>query len=100
MTDSLPPNLVCPITLELFDDPVIANDGITYERVALLEWIDAGHDLLPATNVRFNGVMIPNLAVKAIIVDYRSGGQVTPGARAAHAAIGRAAGSASIKWFI
>ena len=30
---------VCPITLELMRDPVMAADGHTYEREALLRWL-------------------------------------------------------------
>ncbi len=32
--------LICPITLELFSDPVIAQDGNTYERKAITQWIN------------------------------------------------------------
>jgi serine/threonine protein kinase len=31
--------LVCPISLQLFQDPVVAEDGHTYERQAITEWI-------------------------------------------------------------
>jgi serine/threonine protein kinase len=32
-------SLLCPLTLELFRDPVVAQDGHTYEREAIEEWI-------------------------------------------------------------
>ncbi|CAF3374321.1 unnamed protein product [Rotaria sp. Silwood1] len=32
-------DLVCPITLRVFQDPVIAADGRTYEREAIVRWI-------------------------------------------------------------
>jgi len=32
-------SLICPITLELFRDPVLAEDGHTYEREAITQWI-------------------------------------------------------------
>jgi hypothetical protein len=32
-------DLICPITLELFRDPVIAEDGHVYEREAITRWI-------------------------------------------------------------
>ena len=35
-----PDEYICPITLELLEDPVIAADGLTYEREALQGWID------------------------------------------------------------
>jgi hypothetical protein len=33
-------SLICPITLELFRDPVLAQDGHTYERQAIVQWIE------------------------------------------------------------
>jgi hypothetical protein len=32
--------LTCPITFKTFEDPVSAEDGHTYERSAITEWID------------------------------------------------------------
>eukprot|EP00193_Tetraselmis_chui_P006265 CAMPEP_0177759868 /NCGR_PEP_ID=MMETSP0491_2-20121128/4959_1 /TAXON_ID=63592 /ORGANISM="Tetraselmis chuii, Strain PLY429" /LENGTH=50 /DNA_ID=CAMNT_0019275721 /DNA_START=133 /DNA_END=282 /DNA_ORIENTATION=- len=37
--DDLPASFFCPIVGEVFTDPVIAPDGNTYERSAILEWI-------------------------------------------------------------
>lgn len=31
-------NLRCPITHELMKDPVMATDGHTYEREAIMKW--------------------------------------------------------------
>ncbi|UJR20784.1 hypothetical protein I4U23_023897 [Adineta vaga] len=36
MTDN---EFICPITLQVFHDPVIATDGHTYERKAITQWI-------------------------------------------------------------
>ena len=33
------PAFVCPITNEIFIDPVIAEDGHTYERKAITDWL-------------------------------------------------------------
>lgn len=41
--------LTCPITLELFVDPVLAEDGHTYERAAIVEWIKHHHGTSPLT---------------------------------------------------
>ncbi|CAF1020935.1 unnamed protein product [Rotaria sordida] len=38
-TDIENPDLICPITFELFRDPVIAKDGHVYEREAITRWI-------------------------------------------------------------
>jgi hypothetical protein len=41
--------LTCPITLELFVDPVLAGDGYTYERSAIVEWIKYHNGTSPIT---------------------------------------------------
>jgi len=41
--------LTCPITLELFVDPVLADDGYTYERSAIVEWIKNHNATSPMT---------------------------------------------------
>lgn len=49
---SKPPEfLVCPITLEVMDDPVATADGQVYERTAIQAWL-AEHDASPLTGVR------------------------------------------------
>ena len=39
MEDEMPVSLLYPITGEVFVDPVVARDGHTYEREAILEWL-------------------------------------------------------------
>ena len=43
-----PPELLCPITLSMMGDPVVANDGHSYERAAIATWL-ATHDTSPRT---------------------------------------------------
>ena len=38
---SAPRDLVCPITQEIFNNPVVASDGNTYEKQAIKTWFDA-----------------------------------------------------------
>ncbi|CAF4163764.1 unnamed protein product, partial [Rotaria sordida] len=45
--------LRCPITLELFHDPVLAQDGHTYEREAIEQWIQ-NHGSSPITRQRLS----------------------------------------------
>ncbi|CAF2984485.1 unnamed protein product, partial [Rotaria sp. Silwood2] len=40
--------LTCPITLQVFRDPVIAKDGHVYERAAIVKWIEK-HGTSPLT---------------------------------------------------
>jgi hypothetical protein len=41
-------DLICPITLQMFRDPVVAADGHTYERAAIVQWITE-HGTSPIT---------------------------------------------------
>jgi len=41
--------LECPITREVFQDPVVAADGVTYERAAISGWMQ-GNDTSPMTS--------------------------------------------------
>ncbi|CAF2519749.1 unnamed protein product [Rotaria sp. Silwood2] len=56
--------LICPLTLQLFNDPVTAEDGHTYERKAITEWITQ-HDTSPVTK-KFLSInrLTPNCAIK------------------------------------
>ena len=48
--DYLPLEWFCPLTHELFTDPVVAADGHTYERSAITDWWSTGHTTSPMTN--------------------------------------------------
>merc|ERR1712196_398913 len=53
----IPEGFLCPITLELMDDPYIASDGHTYEKQAISEWLGK-HDTSPKT-----GAVMPSKAI-------------------------------------
>lgn len=38
-----PKELICPITQELMVDPVFAEDGFSYERIAMERWFSTGN---------------------------------------------------------
>ena len=76
-------HLVCPITQEVFVDPVVAAgtltsqlqllvlfqslDGHTYERSAILDWFLKGKRTSPVTNLPLpNTILIPNTCVRSI----------------------------------
>jgi hypothetical protein len=47
-------DLVCSITLQLFQDPVLlVGSGCTYERRAIEQWLVAGHTNDPETGEHF-----------------------------------------------
>ena len=50
-------DLCCPITLEAFHDPVVAEDGFTYERAAIATWI-ARTASSPSTGARMGETLV------------------------------------------
>ena len=46
--ENLPPAFICPITQELMEEPVVTQDGQTYERHAIEYWL-RDHDTSPLT---------------------------------------------------
>lgn len=68
--DNVPSQLRCPITLNLMVDPVVASDGITYERASLEAWLD-NEKTSPLTGaVLESKTIFPNLAIKSLCDDF------------------------------
>ena len=68
----LPKEFVCPITQELLEDPVIAEDGFSYERIAMERWFSTGKTRSPVTSERMEGrTLTENKVMKAMIQNYR-----------------------------
>ena len=62
-----PPEAVCPMSLDLMIDPVLAADGHTYERHILEKWLEE-HDTSPLTNeVLAHKNLTPVQAVRALV---------------------------------
>jgi WD40 repeat protein len=68
-----PKDFVCPITSNIFDDPVTLETGQTYERKAILEWINRGNSTCPITRQKLNGTQLPktNYVLKRLIASWR-----------------------------
>eukprot|EP01082_Thalassiosira_pseudonana_P000313 g98.t1 g98 contig1:234712-236149(-) len=62
-----PRELVCPITQELVKDPVVAQDGHTYERSSLLTWFSMGRTRSPVTNSLLSNTSIEGLVVNLAV---------------------------------
>eukprot|EP01103_Thecamoeba_quadrilineata_P018955 TRINITY_DN7494_c0_g1_i1.p1 TRINITY_DN7494_c0_g1~~TRINITY_DN7494_c0_g1_i1.p1 ORF type:complete len:246 (-),score=20.27 TRINITY_DN7494_c0_g1_i1:126-863(-) len=63
-------SLICPITLDVYVDPVVAADGNTYERKAIEEWFQlSGHNpRSPLTNEPLpHTSLTPNNILKSIL---------------------------------
>ncbi|CAF1044488.1 unnamed protein product [Didymodactylos carnosus] len=60
-------SLLCPITLELFHNPVLAEDGHTYEEQAIIDWINK-NGTSPITRQPLSVEQLrPNYAIKKMI---------------------------------
>ncbi|CAH0367461.1 unnamed protein product [Pelagomonas calceolata] len=66
-----PDALVCPISMELMEDPVLAMDGHTYDRSSIEAWLKTGKKTSPKTNAPLpSTALYPNHAVKSMVQDY------------------------------
>uniref|UniRef100_A0A6B2KZ06 RING-type E3 ubiquitin transferase n=1 Tax=Arcella intermedia TaxID=1963864 RepID=A0A6B2KZ06_9EUKA len=78
VSEDIPDEFICPITQEVMKDPVIAEDGHTYERANLMRWLQ-NNDTSPMTRGKINkDIIIPNRALKGQIeafLEKRGGGE-------------------------
>jgi hypothetical protein len=65
--DTIPQEFFCPITAEIFFDPVMTSDGQTYEKSAIEEWLK-NNEKSPLTGKNLaNKKLIPNFVMKKLI---------------------------------
>ena len=68
----IPKEYICPISQELFVNPVIANDGHTYEQSAIKRWFSSGKLKSPLTNEYLKSdKLIPNKTLLNLVNSYR-----------------------------
>ena len=65
-SDDVPDEFICHITNEVMEDPVVAMDGHTYEKVAIESWY-AQHQTSPITREAVQTVLIPNHSMRSQI---------------------------------
>ncbi|XP_022775222.1 U-box domain-containing protein 21-like [Durio zibethinus] len=67
----IPSHFLCPITLDLMNDPVTLSSGITYDRESINTWLEDGNFTCPVTNqVLRNFDQIPNHSLRIMIQDW------------------------------
>ena len=67
---SHPPALVCFITNQLFDNPVMTPEGNTYERHAILKHIENTHTDPISNTPLLSSDLIPNHAIADAVLKY------------------------------
>nr|XP_029120075.1 putative E3 ubiquitin-protein ligase LIN-1 isoform X2 [Elaeis guineensis] len=67
-----PKDFVCPITGQLFGDPVTLETGQTFERRAIQEWIKRGNKTCPITRQLLSSTILPktNYVLKRLIASW------------------------------
>ena len=71
--ETIPNECFCPITQEIMEDPVIAQDGHTYERAAIQRWFDIGRRTSPKTGARLLSIeLLPNYTMRSLIQDLKA----------------------------
>ena len=49
MSQEIPEEFICPLTLQVFEYPLMSRHGMNYERAAIVEWLDRGNNSCPLT---------------------------------------------------
>ena len=71
---STPEHFICPISGEIFKDPVFASDGQTYERKDIAKWIrqNGSNATSPMTGIKLRTkVLTPNHSMKSLIAEWQ-----------------------------
>ncbi|KAL8528975.1 hypothetical protein ACS0TY_006444 [Phlomoides rotata] len=64
----IPPLFRCPISLDLFQDPVTLCTGQTYDRACIEKWLSAGNSRCPITMQKLEDTsMVPNHTLRHLI---------------------------------
>ncbi|KAK3007668.1 hypothetical protein RJ639_014310 [Escallonia herrerae] len=68
-----PKDFVCPITGQIFGDPVTLETGQTYERKAIQEWMKRGNTTCPITRQPLSANALPktNYVLKRLITSWK-----------------------------
>ena len=68
---------ICSITGEIMKDPVTSPDGNTYEKEAILKWLE-NHNTEPQTrNILYANYLVPNRALKDLYEKFISTSNIT-----------------------
>ena len=69
--DDIPPSFFCPITFDLFKDPVIlGNTGHTFERAAITDWLESNTTDPLSNESLTDTTLVVNFALRDAINDY------------------------------
>lgn len=72
--DTVPADFLCPLTRQIFNNPVTIETGQTFERHAIVQWLDRGFRSCPVTGQQLLSSTIPdtNRVLKRLIDGWKS----------------------------
>ncbi|WVZ86868.1 hypothetical protein U9M48_033587 [Paspalum notatum var. saurae] len=72
--DTVPSDFLCPLTRQIFNNPVTIETGQTFERHAIVRWLDRGFRTCPVTGQELLSMSIPdtNRVLKRLIDNWKS----------------------------
>jgi hypothetical protein len=76
--DNVPQEFICPVSLELMDDPLMSKDGQNYDRKSIVEWINIGNSSCPLTRkpLRLSD-LVPNHKLRKEIMEWKKKTKMT-----------------------
>lgn len=81
MSTTVPPEFECPILLTIMDDPVLGDDGQTYQRSAIVHWLsdprNQGRSPITRAPMRID-TLRPNFALKSQIERFLAQATASP----------------------
>ena len=73
----IPTTCLCPILHSLMVDPVVLEDGHSYEKAAIEEWFSTGRTYSPMTNLPVASTTLrPNISLRNTIAELRRGTRI------------------------
>lgn len=79
--ESRPPEHFCPINMTVMRSPVVASDGQSYEEAAIQEWFKQNRNgaiKSPVSGDIIDCSIVPNMALKKIIEEWKPGREAIP----------------------
>ncbi|XP_066345740.1 putative E3 ubiquitin-protein ligase LIN-2 [Miscanthus floridulus] len=71
---TVPSDFLCPLTRQVFNNPVTIETGQTFERHAIVQWLDRSFRMCPVTGQELSSMMVPdtNRVLKRLIDSWKS----------------------------
>jgi hypothetical protein len=70
--ENISKNFICPISYDIFYNPVITCDGQTYEKMDILRWFMEGNETSPLTGKKLESLeIVPNIVLKNVIDEWK-----------------------------